>query len=269
MFASTLLLLIMNWDVPGIIRKLRSYWRMKKMLEGIRFHTGRTDGDGGHRDLKNASGLGYYHYHHGLGPHLHPCPYGQEKRASLVTLLKKNGAVLSTANIGTADEPKYLFEAVIEVYPNALWLKLQFGAKNQYVDGFYLYGYTPKTLVEPFWGTALNPELVIVNNSPWKGATGYIDILVYEAYFYTTIEKLLGVSAPENDCTLISSWLWLYKNPTSSEIGRVVEIPFKDEIGQEKRDNWFSFENKFDINRRVRIELENIGYDPVSTSGKR
>lgn len=41
-------------------------------------HPGRTDSSGGHHDYKNASGLGYYHYHHGLGPHLHPngiCPY--------------------------------------------------------------------------------------------------------------------------------------------------------------------------------------------------
>lgn len=26
-------------------------------------HGGRTDGNGGHKDNKNASGLGYYHYH--------------------------------------------------------------------------------------------------------------------------------------------------------------------------------------------------------------
>lgn len=41
-------------------------------------HPGRTDGSGGHKDNKNASGLGSYHYHHGEGPHLHPngvCPY--------------------------------------------------------------------------------------------------------------------------------------------------------------------------------------------------
>ena len=41
-------------------------------------HSGRTDSNGGHHDYKNASGLGSYHYHHGLGPHLHPngvCPY--------------------------------------------------------------------------------------------------------------------------------------------------------------------------------------------------
>ena len=41
-------------------------------------HSGRTDGSGGHKDNNNVSGLGYYHYHHGMGPHLHPngvCPY--------------------------------------------------------------------------------------------------------------------------------------------------------------------------------------------------
>ena len=42
-------------------------------------HSGRTDSNGGHRDNKNASGLGYYHYHCGGYPaHLHPngvCPY--------------------------------------------------------------------------------------------------------------------------------------------------------------------------------------------------
>ena len=42
-------------------------------------HSGRTDASGGHRDNKNASGLGSYHYHCGGHPaHLHPngvCPY--------------------------------------------------------------------------------------------------------------------------------------------------------------------------------------------------
>ena len=42
-------------------------------------HSGRTDKTGGHRDNKNKSGLGYYHYHCGGYPaHLHSkgvCPY--------------------------------------------------------------------------------------------------------------------------------------------------------------------------------------------------
>lgn len=42
-------------------------------------HSGRTDKNGGHKDNKNASGLGSYHYHcEGYPPHLHQngvCPY--------------------------------------------------------------------------------------------------------------------------------------------------------------------------------------------------
>lgn len=42
-------------------------------------HSGRTDSNGGHRDNRNASGLGNYHYHcGGYPPHLHEngvCPY--------------------------------------------------------------------------------------------------------------------------------------------------------------------------------------------------
>ena len=35
-------------------------------------HSGRTDGGGGHRDTRNVSGLGSYHYHCGGYPaHLH------------------------------------------------------------------------------------------------------------------------------------------------------------------------------------------------------
>lgn len=43
-------------------------------------HSGRTDSNGGHKDNKNKSGLGSYHYHCGGYPaHLHDngaCPYG-------------------------------------------------------------------------------------------------------------------------------------------------------------------------------------------------
>ncbi len=48
-------------------------------------HSGRTDSQGGHRDNKNASGLGSYHYHHGYSAHLHPngvCPYDNNNATS-------------------------------------------------------------------------------------------------------------------------------------------------------------------------------------------
>lgn len=49
-------------------------------------HGGRTDSNGGHRDNKNKSGLGSYHYHCGGHPaHLHPngvCPYSNSSSSS-------------------------------------------------------------------------------------------------------------------------------------------------------------------------------------------
>lgn len=46
-------------------------------------HSGRTDSNGGHKDNKNVSGLGSYHYHCGGNPpHLHTngvCPYSSSK----------------------------------------------------------------------------------------------------------------------------------------------------------------------------------------------
>lgn len=48
-------------------------------------HSGRTDANGGHHDYQNKSGLGSYHYHHGLGPHLHKngvCPYSTKAKSS-------------------------------------------------------------------------------------------------------------------------------------------------------------------------------------------
>lgn len=49
-------------------------------------HSGRTDGSGGHKDNKNKSGLGSYHYHCGGNPaHLHingVCPYSSSAKTT-------------------------------------------------------------------------------------------------------------------------------------------------------------------------------------------
>lgn len=54
-------------------------------------HSGRTDSSGGHRDNKNKSGLGSYHYHHGMSAHLHPggiCPYAPKDTISISNIPK-------------------------------------------------------------------------------------------------------------------------------------------------------------------------------------
>lgn len=52
----------------------------------VEAHSGRTDSSGGHKDNKNKSGLGWYHYHCGGYPaHLHNngiCPYSTSSSTS-------------------------------------------------------------------------------------------------------------------------------------------------------------------------------------------
>lgn len=57
-------------------------------------HSGRTDSSGGHKDNKNKSGLGSYHYHCGGYPaHLHDdgvCPYAPKPKKTAVPEVKKH-----------------------------------------------------------------------------------------------------------------------------------------------------------------------------------
>ena len=59
-------------------------------------HGGRTDSRGGHKDNKNKSGLGSYHYHCESNPaHLHSdgiCPYSLSTTSSNSNSSKNNGA---------------------------------------------------------------------------------------------------------------------------------------------------------------------------------
>lgn len=65
-------------------------------------HSGRTDSSGGHKDNKNKSGLGSYHYHCGGHPaHLHKngvCPYSTNKsNTSNSSSSKKNSTSSSSS----------------------------------------------------------------------------------------------------------------------------------------------------------------------------
>ena len=61
-------------------------------------HSGRTDSNGGHKDNKNASGLGSYHYHCGGYPaHLHTngyCPYTDTFPTSVTISAEKTTLVI-------------------------------------------------------------------------------------------------------------------------------------------------------------------------------
>lgn len=75
-------------------------------------HSGRTDSNGGHKDNKNKSGLGSYHYHCGGHPaHLHTngvCPYssstssnkGSQKKSTTTTKTQTNTVPANVAVTG-------------------------------------------------------------------------------------------------------------------------------------------------------------------------
>ncbi|WP_368234972.1 YHYH domain-containing protein [Anaerotruncus rubiinfantis] len=72
-------------------------------------HSGRTDASGGHKDNKNVSGLGPYHYHHGYPAHLHPggaCPYSAPAPAASSPTTSSYTAPIQT---GKTDAQKAAF----------------------------------------------------------------------------------------------------------------------------------------------------------------
>lgn len=70
-------------------------------------HSGRTDSRGGHKDNKNKSGLGSYHYHCGGYPaHLHEngvCPYTSTARTET-----------TTTSSAISEDTRQLYQAVFQ-----------------------------------------------------------------------------------------------------------------------------------------------------------
>ena len=84
----------------NIISILLIFLGIISMVTSVHAHSGKTDSNGGHRDNKNKSGLGSYHYHCGGHPaHLHTngvCPY-----SSGLKLNKSGMSSSSSSNTNT------------------------------------------------------------------------------------------------------------------------------------------------------------------------
>lgn len=82
----------------------------------VQAHSGRTDAHGGHKDNKNASGLGSYHYHCGGYPaHLHEngvCPYANGNTGAAKTEAKPaadttgNSTAVSSSSTAATEKNK-------------------------------------------------------------------------------------------------------------------------------------------------------------------
>lgn len=84
-------------------------------------HSGRTDSNGGHKDDKNKSGLGSYHYHCGGHPaHLHPngvCPYSStsSKKSSTTSSSSKSSSKTSSSASTTSTKTTTVKATKIEI----------------------------------------------------------------------------------------------------------------------------------------------------------
>lgn len=78
-------------------------------------HGGRTDANGGHKDSKNKSGLGSYHYHCGSHPaHLHTdgvCPYSSGSTATS-SASQTASSDTGASDTGTSDTIKQVQQAL-------------------------------------------------------------------------------------------------------------------------------------------------------------
>lgn len=91
-------------------------------------HSGRTDANGGHKDNKNKSGLGSYHYHCGGHPaHLHTngvCPYSpnsSSSKGSTSSSSKSNSSTSSTKKTSTT--PTKILVTDIKINENITSIK--------------------------------------------------------------------------------------------------------------------------------------------------
>lgn len=85
-------------------------------------HSGRTDASGGHRDNKNKSGLGSYHYHCGGYPaHLHPngiCPYTSSSSASKSRTTSSSSSSSTTRTVAAQPPRKCIVGTNYKTYIN-------------------------------------------------------------------------------------------------------------------------------------------------------
>ena len=88
-------------------------------------HSGRTDSSGGHKDNKNKSGLGSYHYHCGGNPaHLHKngvCPYSSSKSTSSSSSSSKSSSSKSNS---TTNKSTTITATSIEINEEILNMKV-------------------------------------------------------------------------------------------------------------------------------------------------
>jgi predicted chitinase len=179
--ATSVILPYIDWDGTKIER---------------RYHQGRTDANFGHHDYNNISGLGPYHYHHTMGPHI-PCDHFDPQGESLIDLIRKyDGDIWTMTSPPTDGRLTYSFHAAFVIKPTKNIFGLDITGQSE-TSKFYVFAES-LTTVEPFFGTPLNPKSVKRVGSLWSGAKGGFDYLVNAEYFHAMVNRHTGLPNPDH-----------------------------------------------------------------------
>jgi hypothetical protein len=106
----------------------------------IFYHSGRTDGGGGHRDFRNASGIGPYHFHHRLIPHLHNPSCSYEHLSTIEwqayrDLATETEILVSTEKVFDFDTHKNMYVGAARLFGQKYWNIYALNGNNwDYID---------------------------------------------------------------------------------------------------------------------------------------
>lgn len=174
-------------------------------------HKGRTDANGGHKDNKNASGLGPYHYHCGGYPaHLHDggvCPYTSSAPAttSVQCTPTTQSTTKTTSSTSTKTTPVEVKASKIEI--DVTELELLIGETKVLTATVSPSNAKDKTVT---W-TSSNKEIVMVDSEGEIVALGIGEAVVTaktsngkEAVVKLTVNpiKVIEIKLSENDINL-------------------------------------------------------------------
>ena len=152
-------------------------------------HSGRTDSNGGHRDNKNKSGLGSYHYHCGGYPaHLHNngvCPY---RSSGTNSSSSSSSSATSKSDSDSTSEAKWIGDKYWNGSNFATgWTKI----KNQTYyfdeDGDKLTGWVSDDDDNTYY---FNSKGVMATG--WKKISGYTYFFSSKGYMRTGLRKIKG-----------------------------------------------------------------------------
>ena len=142
-------------------------------------HSGRTDSSGGHKDNKNVSGLGSYHYHCGGNPaHLHTggvCPYSSAASTPAPASSSSSSPSVSkttTPSSTTSTTPKTVSVAYIDIAENDF--EILIGETKELSATVYPSNATNKKIT---WESS-NEEVVKIDSKGEITALGIGDVII-------------------------------------------------------------------------------------------